>query len=112
MKSYRIPIVVLSVFLLILFLYAAAKAQAQTSNTAKAMTIINANECLSCHTINGVGGSVGPSLSKEGAKGRSVSWLKVQISDPSAHYPSGIMPRFHLKPAQLETVAQYLESLK
>ena len=112
MKSYRIPIVVLSMFLSILFLYAAAKAQAQTSNTAKAMKIINANECLSCHTINAVGGSVGPSLSKEGAKGRSVNWLKVQISDPSAHYPSGIMPRFHLKPAQLETVAQYLESLK
>ena len=112
MKSYRIPIVVLSVFLLILFLYSAAKAQAQTSNTAKAMKIINANGCLSCHTINGVGGSVGPSLSKEGAKGRSVNWLKAQISDPSAHYPSGIMPSFHLKPAQLETVAQYLESLK
>jgi mono/diheme cytochrome c family protein len=112
MKSYKIPIVVLSVFLSILFLYAAAKAQAQTSNAATAMKIINANECLSCHTINGVGGSVGPSLSKEGAKGRSIHWLKVQISDPGAHYPAGIMPRFHLKPAQLEAVAQYLESLK
>lgn len=112
MKSYRIMIVVFSMFLSILFLYGAAKAQAQTSNAARAMKIINANGCLSCHTINGVGGTIGPDLSTEGAKGHSIHWLEVQIKNPGDHNPSSIMPHFHLKPAQLETVAEYLESLK
>ncbi len=114
MKSCKITALIFSIFLFIFFIYVYGNttAQAQTSNSASAMKIIKAEGCLSCHTINGSGGSVGPSLSKEGTKGRSVNWLKAQISDPSAHYPSGIMPQFNLEPAQLEEVAQYLKSLK
>ena len=112
MKSCKITALIFSVFLFIFFIYGNTTAQAQTSNSVNAMKIIKAKGCLSCHTINGSGGSVGPSLSKEGTKGRSIHWLKVQITDPSKHFSGSIMPQYYLKPAQLEEVAQYLESLK
>ncbi len=109
MKNYRMLTVILSIFLTIVLFYGNASAQGLKKN---AMKVINAEGCLSCHTINGVGGSMGPNLSKEGEKGHSIHWLEVQITNPGEHDPSSIMPHFHLKPAQLETVAKYLESLK
>ena len=114
MKSCKITALIFSIFLFIFFIYVYGNTtvQAQTSNSASAMKIIKAEGCLSCHTINGSGGSVGPSLSKEGTKGHSIHWLKVQIADPNKHFSGSIMPQYYLKPAQLEEVAQYLESLK
>ena len=112
MKSCKITALIFSIFLFIFFIYGNTAAQAQTSNSASAMKIIKAKGCLSCHTINGSGGSVGPSLSKEGTKGHSIHWLKVQIADPNKHFSGSIMPQFNLEPAQLEEVAQYLKSLK
>lgn len=79
---------------------------------AAAMKIINAQGCTGCHIINGKGGSIGPNLSKEGTKGHSIHWLEVQINTPKVHNPNTMMPNHTLKPAQLETVAEYLESLK
>ena len=107
MKRFKVTALIFSIFLFIFLTQTPYSA-----NAMNAMKIINANECLSCHTINGLGGSVGPSLSKEGAKGHSIHWLKVQITNPGKHFPGSIMPEFNLKSKQLEEVAQYLESLK
>ncbi|MCL4498223.1 MAG: c-type cytochrome [Deltaproteobacteria bacterium] len=90
----------------------AAKKAGSKNLEAAAMKIINAQGCTGCHIINGKGGSIGPSLSKEGTKGRSIHWLEVQINTPKVHNPNTMMPNHALKPAQLETVAEYLESLK
>lgn len=79
---------------------------------AAAMKIIHAQSCLSCHVINGKGGSIGPALSKEGAKGHSVNWLEVQINTPKVHSPNTMMPNHNLNATQLKTVAEYLNSLK
>ena len=92
-------------------LKATQKAASKNLKTA-AMKIINTQGCLYCHTIIGKVGSLGPNLSKEGTKGRSIHWLEVQINTPKVHYPHTIMPNHALKPAQLKTVAEYLESLK
>jgi mono/diheme cytochrome c family protein len=97
----------------------AAKASTKASSKpvsknleAAAMKIINAQGCTGCHVINGKGGSIGPSLSNEGTKGRSVHWLEVQINTPKVHNPNTMMPNHNLNNAQLKTVAEYLESLK
>ncbi|RZD14702.1 MAG: c-type cytochrome [Candidatus Acidulodesulfobacterium ferriphilum] len=90
----------------------AAKKAGSKNLEAAAMKIINAQGCMGCHIINGKGGSIGPNLSKEGTKGRSIHWLEVQINTPKVHNPNTMMPNHALKPAQLETVAEYLESLK
>lgn len=79
---------------------------------AAAMKIINGQGCTGCHVINGKGGAIGPNLSKEGTKGHSIHWLEVQINTPKVHNPHSMMPNHNLNPAQLKTVAEYLESLK
>jgi mono/diheme cytochrome c family protein len=115
MKSYRIIIIVMLMSLLTLFFYGYTNVSAATpaSNLKeRAMKIIKAQGCLGCHIINGAGGTVGPNLSTEGTKGHSIHWIEAQIKNPAAHDPSSIMPQFHLKASQLETVAKYLDSLK
>jgi cytochrome c oxidase subunit 2 len=112
MKSYKITVLVFSIFLFVFFIYGNTQANAQTSNSAKAMKIIKAKGCLSCHIINGSGGSIGPSLSNVGSKGHSIHWLEVQITNPDKHFQGSIMPQFQLNKTQLKEVAGYLETLK
>lgn len=87
-------------------------------------SLFSSEGCIACHTINGKGGTVGPNLSHVGSQ-RSLSWIKTQIVTPSAHFASGsmvtingksymaIMPSHKDMPAsQVNTIAEYLESLK
>ncbi len=79
--------------------------------------------CIACHVINGNGGSVGPSLSHIGSR-RSLSWIKTQIVNPSAHFAPGstvvlngktymaIMPSHeNMSSEDVNAIAEYLESL-
>ena len=87
-------------------------------------SLFSSEGCIACHTINGEGGSVGPDLSHVGSK-RSLSWIKTQITNPSAHFADGssvtvngksymaIMPGHkHMEASDLNALAKYLESLK
>jgi ubiquinol-cytochrome c reductase cytochrome c subunit len=75
--------------------------------------IFQSQPCLGCHTVDGRGGAVGPNLSDEGAKGRTLDWLKTQILDPKSHDPSTVMPSFkNLSPHQVDALAAYLQSLR
>ena len=88
------------------------------------LKLFRADNCIACHRINGIGGTVGPNLSHVG-KTKSLSWIETQIIDPKLHFTYGIpttinghtylviMPRLKSIPAsQLNTIAKYLESLK
>ncbi len=90
----------------------------------KGYKLFRADGCIRCHTINGVGGMMGPNLSHIGSK-RSFSWIATQIADPSAHFKRGsvvtisgktypaIMPNYeHMPKSQVITISKYLESLK
>ncbi|MDO8569119.1 MAG: c-type cytochrome [Dehalococcoidales bacterium] len=69
--------------------------------------------CLSCHRINGNGGTVGPDLSNEG-NFRTMAFLESFIADPRSQVASATMPAFKdvLSPAQIHDIAAYLYSLK
>ena len=68
--------------------------------------------CTGCHTINGVGGKVGPDLSQVGSR-RSVGWIKQQIRNPKSHFPDSTMPSFGQLSAQnLQDLGAYLAGLK
>jgi ubiquinol-cytochrome c reductase cytochrome b subunit len=69
--------------------------------------------CGGCHTVNGVGGTLGPNLSNEGDMGRTRQWLEAQIRAPRSHDPQSIMPAFDkLGDQQLNELIDYLLSLK
>lgn len=97
---------------------------ASTVFAASGASLFSSEGCIACHTINGKGGSVGPNLSHVGSR-RSLSWLKTQIANPSAHFAAGstvsingksfmaIMPGHkHMPASKLNALASYLESLK
>ncbi|MGB8490175.1 MAG: cytochrome b N-terminal domain-containing protein, partial [Bacteroidales bacterium] len=72
-------------------------------------SLFMSNNCAVCHSINGSGGTVGPDLSHESAKGLSDGWIEQQIRDPKSHFPNSIMPAFtSLTQPQLKLIAEYL----
>jgi cbb3-type cytochrome oxidase cytochrome c subunit len=67
--------------------------------------------CNACHTINGVGGKVGPDLSVYGLQ-RTKEWMIQHHLNPRALVGGSIMPDFKYSKSELEAIALYLESLK
>ena len=51
--------------------------------------------CRGCHKLNGVGGSIGPDLTEEGASHRSPEWLERHFLAPNAVSAGSAMPNFH-----------------
>jgi len=68
-------------------------------------------QCSGCHRVHGSGGAVGPDLSYVG-RIRDRDWLIRHFKDPQSVVPGSIMPRFPLKPAELNDLTNYMLSLK
>ena len=105
-------------------IFAGISAISISAFAASGSSLFGSEGCIACHTIDGNGGQVGPNLSHIGSQ-RSLSWIKTQIVNPGAHFASGsavtingksymaIMPNHKNMPAsKVNTIAQYLESLK
>ncbi len=69
--------------------------------------------CSSCHTINGVGTSVGPDLAGL-AERRTLSWIHIYLEDPLLINPSSAMPGYlgTLTHEEMEGISLYLMSLE
>lgn len=66
--------------------------------------------CNACHTINGVGGKIGPDLSVYGLQ-RTKEWMIQHHLNPRLLVGGSIMPDFRYSQSELEALALYLESL-
>ena len=69
-----------------------------------------ANQCGTCHTVNGEGMKVGPSLNGL-FKRRTKEWVEKQIRNPKSHSPDTIMPSYDLSPREIDQLVSYLFSL-
>jgi len=68
--------------------------------------------CSACHTIDCVGGKVGPDLSRVG-KARDKEWIEAQLRDPKSHNPQSIMPNYSkLSKRDIDDLARYLAGLR
>ncbi len=68
--------------------------------------------CSACHMLDGVGGSVGPDLSRVGKK-RDKEWIEQQLRNPKSHNPQSIMPSFSkLSEKDRDDLASYLAGLR
>jgi len=74
--------------------------------------IFKAQGCSACHIIGGVGGTVGPDLTKVGNR-RNKKWIEEQLTDPKSHNPNSIMPSYaKLSEKDRDDLADYLSGLK
>jgi mono/diheme cytochrome c family protein len=67
--------------------------------------------CRGCHKLNGVGGTVGPDLTEEGAVHRFPAWLERHFLDPNAVSRNSPMPNFHFTKEQARALTFYMLSL-
>jgi heme/copper-type cytochrome/quinol oxidase subunit 4/cytochrome c2 len=74
--------------------------------------------CVSCHTVNGKGGTIGPNLNSvlagsvnlvPGGQPTQSSWLLKWIADPQAVWSGAKMPNLGLSPQQVQEVVAYLQ---
>ena len=63
--------------------------------------------CLSCHTLNGKGGIIGPELSKISQK-TSRSWMSAWIRSPSTYNTHTMMPTFNMTTMERLGLIEYL----
>jgi ubiquinol-cytochrome c reductase cytochrome b subunit len=77
-----------------------------------AMILIN-RECLSCHKIDGAGGTEGPDLSAIGRK-LDAATIEKRIIDPTSVQPDAMMPPLGdvLSPEEIASIARFLAKKK
>ena len=68
-------------------------------------------KCKMCHKINGVGGKLGPDLSKVSGQ-RDENYIREKLKDPSKTKSDTVMPVFDAAPAEVDSVVEYLKTLK
>ena len=67
--------------------------------------------CRGCHKLNGVGGTIGPDLTEEGAIRRFPQWLEKHFLDPNTVSRNSPMPNFHFTKEQARALTFYMLSL-
>lgn len=87
--------------------------------------LFNYYSCITCHTVDGNGGTLGPNLSAYGKSGKRFSWTMKVILNPNKYFKPGskvkidgkryyaIMPKYeYLTGKQVYKIAAYLKSLR
>ena len=67
--------------------------------------------CRGCHKLNGIGGSIGPDLTEEGANHRSPDWLERHFLAPTEVSTGSAMPNYHFTKEQAKDLSYYMLSL-
>ena len=82
------------------------------ARAADAQELINSLGCKGCHQIAGSGGALGPALDGVGSRLQEKE-LRQQMVNPKAKNAASMMPSFsHLPEKDLQTLIDYLKSLK
>lgn len=78
---------------------------------ARGIEIVHQKACMVCHTINGVGGNIGPILNGVTTR-HDEDWLWVWLRDPQAVRAGSRMPTFGFTPEEIEAVVAFLKTLQ
>jgi len=124
-SGYKIFLFFAIFFLFILLANLTFSKKAYSYNNRQGKYLFHYYNCDDCHSINGVGGSLGPSLSNYGAIITDFNWTMQQIKHPNSHFKRGdkismngktyyvIMPSYdYMSVRDIKKIAVYLESLK
>jgi nitric oxide reductase subunit C len=87
------------------------KSKEQTANVSQSIPAKYTQICQACHSINGKGGNVGPTLDKVGSK-YDADYLTKWLKDPQAVKPGTNMPKLPLTDPELAELVLFLSNLK
>ena len=111
-KGFFLFAVLFFALLFVLNIQPAANAATDAEMIAKGKELYQSLGCIGCHMINGMGGRIGPDLSKVGSRLKKKRMLG-QINNPKQYNPSSMMPSFQSLPEdQKQALVKYLMSLK
>jgi len=79
-------------------------------NAVAGALVYQANDCGSCHKLNGVGDQLGPELNGVGER-HDRSWIEHHFADPPKYSPDSIMPAFQFKPDELKLITDYIMAI-
>jgi cbb3-type cytochrome oxidase cytochrome c subunit len=79
-------------------------------NAVEGALVYQANDCGSCHMLNGVGDQLGPPLNGV-AERHDRSWIEQHFADPPKYSPDSIMPAFQFKPGELKLITDYIMAI-
>ena len=70
--------------------------------------LFRAARCVTCHSVEGRGGTVGPDLSRVSGKA-SRDWLFSYVKDPHRYQPATLMPHFRFADGEIRDVVAFAE---
>lgn len=73
-------------------------------------TLFRVARCISCHSVDGVGGTIAPDLGRVAEKVR-LDWLFDWIKNPRAYQPNTKMPQYRFTDREILLIIAYLTSL-
>jgi len=73
--------------------------------------LVQEQNCLACHRIQGKGGEVANDLSGVGNR-RNAEWIYQHFQDPQKMSPGTLMPKFQLSEQELISLTAYMLTLK
>lgn len=79
------------------------------ADVEKGGEIFRRSRCVTCHEVNGRGGTLGPALTHVGAK-VTRDWLYAWIRDPHRLQPKTLMPRFRFAGEEVRDLAAFLSA--
>lgn len=64
--------------------------------------------CISCHAVEGRGGTIGPELTRVASKVKP-GWLRAWLENPKQYLPRTRMPQFSFPEKEIAAIAAYLQ---
>ncbi len=72
--------------------------------------VYQANDCASCHKLNGIGDDLGPPINGVGER-RDRAWIEQHFADPAKFSPESMMPPTKFKPEELKRITDYITAI-
>lgn len=103
----------ISAFLLSLTTDSIADSLVQASSSAEAVkrgeTLFRESRCITCHAVDGRGGTIGPDLARVSSK-INPEWLGAFLRNPARLHPGTKMPRYRFTEHELADLVAYISS--
>jgi len=78
---------------------------------ARGVRVFHELHCESCHSVRGIGGTVGPDLAIS-VPGHDADWIRAHFRNPSELLPGSKMPAFGLLDDEIEALVAYVDELR